>query len=284
VIEVAPAPSSIQACLARAAQRLEANEPLAGPPEGVAVAATLSVARLRAAPVGALDEAVEVAAALTGASDRKLLATWISGWVVHWVLGPALVTWLDERRVPPLDDDTVAVWWAGADGAFVCLGTGRWAVLSGDALAHDPDVDSVADEAALAALFHDRIVALLEPIFAAFHSAGRVGSRQQWLQARDRIALILQEAAAAAGREKAGVAAARALIERPGSPLSAPRGGFESYRVAPRQLTVVYHRATCCLALRGTDGISCLACPARPASATREAVLATLVVPGSATA
>jgi hypothetical protein len=100
--------------------------------------------------------------------------------------------------------------------------------------------------------------------------------RQQWLQARDRIATILQDAARDAGREEAGIAAARALIDRPGSPLAAGRGGFEAYRLLPGQLTVVYHRATCCLALRGPEGSPCLACPARPGSATRDAVLAEL--------
>jgi len=119
-------------------------------------------------------------------------------------------------------------------------------------------------------------VALLEPVFDMIHVVGRVGLRQQWLQARDRIAGILQDAAREAGDEAAGITAARTLIDRRGSPLAAARGGFESYEVSPRQISVVYHRSTCCLALRGPEGRPCLACPARPATATRAAVLAAL--------
>lgn len=132
------------------------------------------------------------------------------------------------------------------------------------------------DPAALSDVLHDRIVDLLGPVFAMIHAAGHVGLRQQWLQARDRIAAILQDVGREAGDEAKGIAAARALIDRPGSPLAAARGGFESYVLWPRQLRVVYHRATCCLALRGPEGRPCLACPARPAAATREAVLVAL--------
>ena len=83
---------------------------------------------------------------VTGMHDRRVAATWLQGWTIHWALGPVLVAWLDERRGAPIDSWGMALAWDGQT-PLVWLADGAWAGLPDDPLAraagdlivaHDP--------------------------------------------------------------------------------------------------------------------------------------------------
>jgi hypothetical protein len=270
-----PTVGSLADSLARAAVRLGLPAPVDARPAAADGWPELSVPALTgeggaaddlppAAAIRAVTAVTVVAGRLTGVSDQRLLATWVSGWFVHWAVGPALLAWLDDRRVAPLDPAQVAVWWDGEGDVFVRAGGDRWAVLPDDPLAGSGAAEVVQDEHALCWVLHDRITSLLAPLFDCFRTGARVGLRQQWLQAADRIALILQGTGAEVGRETQAVAAAERLLGQPGSPFRSARGRFLT--VAGGAPTVhAYQRATCCLAFRAPDGTICPTCPVRPA-------------------
>lgn len=266
--------------LARAAARIGVPKPARRRPDGLPAGGELSVPALTVGvdglpPGRSFDLAVAVAARVTGVEERRLLATWVSGWFVHWALGPTLVAWLDERRVAPLDAEGVAIWWDGEGPVHVRPGRGTWVVLPDDPVAGHPGVDTAANGVALDEMLHARVVGLLDPLIRAFAQHEHVGVRQQWLQARDRIADILQDAGRDAGRESDAMAAAERFLDRAGSPFGALRAGFVPYVVDGRTCHV-YHRATCCLALRAPEGQPCLTCPARPRALTPEAIVTSL--------
>jgi hypothetical protein len=240
----------LRATLARAGAAIGVRAELVGPGEpGVLPGLALTTDRLADPADPTLDAALAVTARLTGVRDDRVLATWLQGWIAWWGLGPAVAAWLLEGRVAPLSARGLTVTWDGA-AASATLAAGAWA--------DDPDRSGEA--------LHDRLVATLEPMVAAFAARRRVGVRQQWLQTADRLAAALQIAARSAGREEDAVAAARALLDRPGSPLRSPRAGFSLLGPpAARELTWV--RGTCCLAWQAPAGALCPTCPAAPGRA-----------------
>ena len=211
--------------------------------------------------------ALDLVGQVTGMRDRRVAATWLQGWTIHWALGPVLIAWLDERRVAPIDAWGMALAWDGQT-PLVWLADGAWAGLPDDPLARAGGDLIVADDpGTLTAILRERIEAFLTPWIAAFHAAGQVGRRQQWLQSADRMAMILQAAGEGSGRAHEAVEAARRLLDRPGSPLWSARGRFVACPVGsallPRSSGFVYQRATCCLAFKASDGELCPTCPVR---------------------
>lgn len=247
---------ALRATLARAGAAIGVRADLAGPTDpsgptgpGLPSGLVLATDRLADPTDPTLDAAIAVTARLTDVHDERVLATWLQGWIAWWGLGPAAAAWLLEGRVMPLSAGGVTVTWDGA-AASVTIAPGAWADdsdRSGDAL-------------------HDRLVATLEPMVAAFAARRRVGVRQQWLQTADRLAAALQIAARSAGREADAVAAARALLDRPGSPLRSPRAGF-SLLGPPDTAELTWVRGTCCLAWQAPAGELCPTCPATPSMA-----------------
>jgi hypothetical protein len=177
-----------------------------------------------------------------------------------------LAAWLTEQRVAPLDPAALATWWDGTGPALVALGRGAWTVLPGDPLAGAPGVRVASDADALRATLHAAIVRALAPTVEALRDRARVGVRQQWLQAADRIAAALQLAGRSAGCEADGVDAATLLLADDHAPFACARRRFAVHRLDDLE-RAVFHRGTCCLACKAPGGLLCLTCPARTPAA-----------------
>lgn len=262
--------TELQATLTRTSARLGGMQVTLDPTPGLAPERGVSVSRLADPADPCLEAILDVAGSLTGVADRRVLATWVEGWLAWWVLGPAVAAWAVEARVAPLDLEHATLWYDGTGPADIALGEGRWIVGPGDPLAlgahvADLPIEVVDTEAALIAALHARVVAWLEPLVEAFRVRCRVGVRQGWLQSADRMADALQHAARASGSEASCTARADELLARHGSPLAAGRGGFRMYPQGTAE-RVVLHRRTCCLASKAPGGELCLTCPVRPAA------------------
>lgn len=254
------APEPRRAALAWAGEqlglaRVELVDPTAAPAPGRAIPPTpaggvlFTTERLADPSDPTLDAALALTARLAGIRDERVLATWLQGWIAWWALGPIVAVWLREGRAISLSSVGVAVRWDGT-AASAAIPDGPWH--------EDPGRDGDA--------LHEGLVRALEPMVAAFAARRRVGVRQQWLQTADRLAAALQVAARADGRETAAVPAARALLDRPGSPLRSARAGF-TLLGPPDARALTWVRGTCCLAWRAPAGELCPTCPAAPAPA-----------------
>jgi len=95
-----------------------------------------------------------------------------------------------ERRVWPLEADLLAVRRC-SEGSFdgIAVRTTRVRVLPGDPDAGHPDVEVVADEAALRAVLVEELVPLVAVIFAAVRARAPYGIRGMWGNLADGISL-----------------------------------------------------------------------------------------------
>jgi hypothetical protein len=261
--------AELSATLARASSALGSGPVRLDPMDEPATEVVATIGGLADPRSPALDGLLDAARTLTGTTDRRLLATWVQGWLAWWVVGPAVAAWWLDSRVPPLDPAAVTVAWDGRS-ATVTLGRGAWAVLPGDPLATSSGSTAppvvVADAPSMADELHDRVVGLLAPMIDAFRDRARVGVRQQWLQSADRIAsalLLLGRASDdPSGGEARAEGAVQDLLAVPGSPLGNGRARLEVVSAADLVRTV-QRRATCCLAFRGIGGSLCATCPVR---------------------
>lgn len=188
-------------------------------------------------------------------------ATYLMAWYLDVPAYAGGLAFGAARRVPDLDPAALAVR-VHPDGypeAIALLGR-RFACLPDDPAAGHPDAEVVADEAALAAVLRRRVAAHTEAFHAVYAPGVKIGSRQRWGTATDKLDTALWASGRLRGDETLGVADAALVLDGQHPPFTAPTG---MYRVADASGRRWWsrRRQACCFFYRLPGTEACFTCP-----------------------
>ncbi len=277
------------------------SNPLAGPPLAATAARISGLAEYINSLVGIPDEAgwfrlsaladpellaawhAEVSA---NVGDRRVAASYMSNWLISYMVGGALMPVLAERRLPLAGLDDVAVR-RTSGGWFDALAVddARIAVLPGDAESGHPLSVVLADEAALFDALADRVVEL-ESIITALKMALPIGTPMLWGAVSDALSGQAMMLADLMGRDQQRLwDEAAALADRVQARQPRMKTRCRLFPIEHQDETKLFVvRGTCCLYYRtvevpdraGTGDGYCAGCPLRTDAGRRRRLVAWL--------
>jgi hypothetical protein len=167
-----------------------------------------------------------------------------------------------DRRVPRLSPDAVAFHTHPTEGwvdAVALLRPEFWC-LPDDPDAEHPDAQVLADEQVLAQRLRSEVTAHAGRFIATLAPLVRLGRRSLWGAVTDTLDSAPWACGNELGREAAGVADSRLLLDRRHPPLTAASGTYEVIDHHGRRWWS-RHRQTCCFFYRMPSTETCFTCP-----------------------